>query len=252
MLENEDKITQEEEVKEEPKNEIQVADNELDEAIDEKLLSLPLNKEERNLINSIIEAPTKEELQKQFDLFNVNQSKKDALRIIKLNNLLGKVEDQAIERFTKRPDQASNKDLLEYMTVVSNQIDRAQKSINSLDMSPSIHVSNQKNEVNINVGGNLDRDSKEKVMDAIGSLLKQIKGEVVKSNDEDAIEAEIVEEPSENVNEEGFIKDPNIIEIPENELYNNMETGKEPESVSNSILNGEEDESDEILDNTEE
>ena len=37
--------------------------------------------------------------------------------VVKLSNLLNKVEDQAIERFERRPDQVSNKELLEYMNV---------------------------------------------------------------------------------------------------------------------------------------
>lgn len=153
---------------------VPASDAELDAAIDASLLALPLEVAEQQLVERIIEAPTKAELQHQFDLFNINQSKKNALRIIKLNNLLSKVEDQAIERFERRPDQVSNKELLEYMNVVSNQIDRAQKSVDALSVSPAIHVNNQKNEVNINIGPELDRDSKERVMDAISALLKQV------------------------------------------------------------------------------
>lgn len=161
--------------------------NELDEAIDFSLAALPLEDAENNLMMKIIEAPTKEELQRQLDLFNINQSKKNALRIIKLNNLLTKVEDQAIVRFEKRPDQVSNKELLEYMNVVSNQIERAQKSVDSLKDTPAIHITNQKNELNIDVGPKLDRDSKERVMDVISALLKQVQKEPA------VIEAEIIE-----------------------------------------------------------
>lgn len=144
---------------------------------------------ERELISKIIEAPSKDELQKQFELFNINQSKKNALRIVKLNNLLDKVEDQAIERFEKRPDQVSNKELLEYMNVISGQIDRAKKNVDSISATPAIAVSAQKTDVTINVGSDLDRDSKERVMNVISSLLKQVKNqtnivEVVEESDE--------------------------------------------------------------------
>ena len=152
-----------------------VSTSDLNTAIDRSLLSLPLEEAEQQLIAKIIEAPTREDLQRQFDLFNMNQSKKNALRIIKLNNLLSKVEDQAIERFEKRPDQVSHKELLEYMNVVSGQIDRAHKQVDTLSAAPTINMLTQKNEVNINVGGQeLDRDSKERVMDAISALLKQV------------------------------------------------------------------------------
>lgn len=152
-------------------------EKELNEAIDMSLAVLPLEATEQKLMMKIIEAPTKEDLQAQLELFNINQSKKNAVRVVKLNNLLNKVEDQAIERFEKRPDQVSNKELLEYMNVVSNQIDRAQKSIDSVKDAPTINITNQKNELNINMGPQLDRDSKEKVMDVISALLKQVKKE---------------------------------------------------------------------------
>lgn len=166
--------------------------SELDQAIDNSLLQLPLDDAEEKIIAKIIDAPNRSELQEQFDLFNMNQSKKNALRIIKLNGLLSKVEDQAIARFEKRPDQVSNKELLEYMNVVSSQIDRAQKQVDMLKDAPAIQVNNQKNEVNISIGNQLDRDSKERVMDAISGLLKQIRANVVSddSNSESAIEVE--------------------------------------------------------------
>lgn len=188
-----------------------VPNSDLNTAIDKSLLSLPLEVAEQQLIAKIIEAPTKEDLQHQFDLFNMNQSKKNALRIIKLNNLLSKVEDQAIERFEKRPDQVSHKELLEYMNVVSSQIDRAHKQVDTLNTTPPIQVLTQKNEVNINMGSpELDRDSKERVMDAISKLLQQVQTATAKVADvapDAPIPAEVIEitdfeDPSTTVAEE--------------------------------------------------
>ena len=159
----------------EEKEEVKIIDSEeeLNQAIDESMALLPLDQQEEKIVNEIIKAPTQKELQEQFDLFNINQSKKNALRIIKLNSLLDKVEDQAIERFEKKPDQVSNKELLEYMTVVAGQIDRSQKYIDTLKDKPMIKV-NQKNDVTINIGTELNKDSRERVMDAIQGLLKQL------------------------------------------------------------------------------
>lgn len=174
-----------------------VPNADLNTAIDKSLLALPLEAAEQQLIAKIIEAPTKEDLQHQFDLFNMNQSKKNALRIIKLNNLLSKVEDQAIERFEKRPDQVSHKELLEYMNVVSGQIDRAHRQVDTLSTTPPIQVLTQKNEVNINMGSpELDRDSKERVMDAISKLLQQVQtatSKVVDAEPDAAVSAEVIE-----------------------------------------------------------
>lgn len=164
MLNEEDLITPE-------------VNEEINQALDKPLNLLVLSDNENKIIQDIIEAPTKEELQLQFELFNMNQSKKNALRMIKLNNLLDKVEDQVIERFDKRPDQISNRELIDYMTVVSNQIDRTQRlNTDTLNNEGSkIRITNQKNEVNINLGQELNRDEKERVVDAVTALLKQVK-----------------------------------------------------------------------------
>lgn len=130
---------------------------------------------EQDILAKILDAPNRDELQKQFELFNINQSKKNALRIVKLNELLANVEDQAIERFKKRPDQVSNKELLEYMNVISGQIDRAQKHIDSISTAPPISLTANKTDVTINVGADLDSDSKTRVMDAVAMLLSQVK-----------------------------------------------------------------------------
>ena len=167
-------------ISDQPKDQSEVAvtpteDKDLDAAIDSSLNTLPLELKEKELIAKIVEAPTRDELQKQFDLFNMNQSKKNALRVVKLNSLLDKVEDQAIARFEKRPDQISNRELLEYINVISGQIDRAQKHFDAVTLAPAKTVAAQKTDVTINVGTNLNRDSKERVMDAISALLKQVR-----------------------------------------------------------------------------
>ena len=141
---------------------------------------------EQQVVKDIVAAPNKEELEKQFQLFNMNQVKKNALRIIKLNDLLTKVEDQALERFEKRPDQVSNKELLDYMNAVSNQIEKAQnfsKETLSTEVG-GIKIKQEKTEVNINVAPVLNRNEKDRVVDVISILLNQMKKPQSRANDE--------------------------------------------------------------------
>ena len=146
---------------------------------------------EQQVVKDIVAAPNKEELEKQFQLFNMNQVKKNALRIIKLNDLLTKVEDQALERFEKRPDQVSNKELLDYMNAVSNQIEKAQnfsKETLSTEVG-GIKIKQEKTEVNINVAPVLNRNEKDRVVDVISILLNQMKKPQSRAND-DVVEVE--------------------------------------------------------------
>lgn len=147
---------------------------------------------EQQVVKDIVAAPNKEELEKQFQLFNMNQVKKNALRIIKLTDLLTKVEDQALERFEKRPDQVSNKELLDYMNAVSNQIEKAQ-DFNKETLSTEvggIKIKQEKTEVNINVAPVLGRNEKDRVADVVSLLLNQMKKPQSNTNSDEVVEVE--------------------------------------------------------------
>lgn len=105
-------------------------------------------------------------------LFNLNQAKKNVLRVMKLNGLLDTVSDKIIERFEKYPDNFSSADLLNYLQVTQNAIDKANKNLSLVEDTPVIQI-NQNNQVNLNVIDSYDRESKERVMEFIKSVLAQ-------------------------------------------------------------------------------
>ena len=144
--------------------------------VDEKKTEIDLKQNEKEIIANIVNAQTKDELQKQFDLFNLTQSKKNAVRITKITDLMSDVEDEIYRRFHKRPDQISNKDLLEFLQVLSNQVDRSQKNVDSLENKDLIRkmadgVSKPNTDVTINLGTNLDKDTKDNAMLAVKEIL---------------------------------------------------------------------------------
>ena len=137
---------------------------------EEEIVNLiPLNEENEKLANQILAETDLEKTQELTHLFNLNQAKRNAIRVLKLNSLLDKVSDQMIERFEKRPDNFSNTDLLNYMTTVQNSIDRANKSLNLIDESPAIKINIDN--VNVDNGPVLDRESREKVADALKAIM---------------------------------------------------------------------------------
>lgn len=145
-------------------------------SINEKKTEIDLKQNEKEIIANIVNAQTKDELQKQFDLFNLTQSKKNAVRITKITDLMSDVEDEIYRRFHKRPDQISNKDLLEFLQVLSNQVDRSQKNVDSLENKDLIRkmadgVSKPNTDVTINLGTNLDKDTKDNAMLAVKEIL---------------------------------------------------------------------------------
>lgn len=105
-------------------------------------------------------------------LFNLNQAKKNVLRIMKLNGLLDTVSDKIIERFDKYPDNFSSADLLNYLQVTQNAIDKANKNLSLVDETPAIQV-NQNNQVNVNIIDSYDKESRDRVMAFLNSVLSK-------------------------------------------------------------------------------
>ena len=165
-----------------------------DDLLPAEINTVPLEKETTKVINNIVKADSTEELKSYVDMFSLNMAKKNAVRIAKLQNLLDKVTDQAITRAEKYPDEFSNKEIIDYMKVVQEQITTSQKSIETVGEQPVIQINNQKNEVNINVDAGLSRESKTRVVDAIKALMEQVSvdnsDEELYNNDENLSEEE--------------------------------------------------------------
>lgn len=144
-----------------------------DKDLSNSLNLVALDDETTELAQQIINESSLDEIKNLTKLFNLNQSKKNAMRVLKLNTLLDKVSDQMIERFEKKPGEFSNADLLNYMTITQNAIDRANKSLNLVEETPAIQLQ-QNNQINVNIVDRLSRDSKDKVAEAVRSILSKI------------------------------------------------------------------------------
>lgn len=135
-----------------------------------------LKKESLEILNQIITSTDSTKTKDLTCLFNENQNKKTMLRINKMSDLLDVITDQAMTRFTARPDEISNKELLDSMKVVSELIDKGQKQVNSVE-TPLIQINQQNNEVNVgdsSIRGGLSRDSRERVKNTVTDLLASL------------------------------------------------------------------------------
>ncbi len=158
-----------------------------------------LNEESKALIEQII-AETDEQKAKDLTyLFNANQNKKTMVRVNKLSDLLDTITDQALTRFTNRPDEISNKELFDGLKVVQDLIERGQKQVSGAGETPLIQINQQTNEVN--VGGSqstLNRDSRERVKAAVLGLLDSITTKQTVTTEEDSENIITVEEFAED------------------------------------------------------
>ena len=160
-----------------------------------------------DLTLAIAKAESKEELEALYQKFNINNTKKNALRINQLNNLLDQVNQQAVERFNRRPETVSNKEILDYMNAIQNQIERSQRTVDGIKDITAIQVNNtQNNTVNIHVKDTdipyLSKDSRDRITDLVASILQE--SNTVKNEDIIDITKTIedIENPTENVNTE--------------------------------------------------
>ena len=165
-------------------------------SIDDLISVIPLDNQTAKVTNELIEEQDLDKVKNLTKLFNLNQAKRNAIRVMKLNSLLDKVSDQMIERFDKKPGEFSNKELLDYMSVVQSTIDRANKSIELVDQTPAIVINQQNNQVNIDNSPVLDRESRMRVVEAVKGIMNTLNLENVPEQIQEISEFEENEEDS--------------------------------------------------------
>lgn len=138
-----------------------------------------LSNEAEQLLAQIVAEKDEQKSKDLTQLFNRNQNKKTIIRVDKLSNLLDTITDQALTRFTNRPDEISNKELFDGLKVVQDLIERGQKQVSNPVETPLIQVNQQTNEVNINgEADTLSRESRERVKNAVTQLLGNLSTEI--------------------------------------------------------------------------
>jgi len=106
-------------------------------------------------------------------MFKASIAKKEVLRIVKLTELLDKIEDRVSERFDNT-DIITNTELLDFMKVTQSSIDRAGKMLSEIDGS-GIPINNNGNTINVINIENKDDVSKDKIAKAVFAILNKAK-----------------------------------------------------------------------------
>lgn len=180
-----------------------IAEETTEEITETSLITPPvnLNEESLALISQIIAERDEQKARDLTHLFNANQNKKTMVRVNKLSDLLDTITDQALARFTTRPDEISNKELFDGLKVVQDLIERGQKQVSGAGEMPLIQVNQQNNEVNIgNAPQALSRASRERVKSAVMGLLESIATTVPVPTDAIVVEPEEVFDEEEDNN----------------------------------------------------
>ena len=154
-----------------------------------------LNKESLTLINQIIAESDIEKTKDLTHLFNINQNKKTMVRIDKLSGLQDHLVDQFAKRVAERPDEISNKELMDGIRIVQDIIERGQKQVEEVEQTPLIQFNQQNNSVNIgDDSAKLSKESRDRVKNAVLSLLSGLNKPVpVDTSVEDPIATDLTE-----------------------------------------------------------
>lgn len=136
--------------------------------IEEKRKLPTLKTSEDELEIQLLEEDNIDNIKAIIDLFNVNIKKKNIIRTNKLNELQDKIYEQIDQRITDDIDTFSNRTLLEYFKVMQDTIDKANVDSEQVAM-PNIQVN--QNNLNITMGAELNRESRQKITDAIKNIL---------------------------------------------------------------------------------
>ena len=155
-----------------------------------KLLSLTTPTEE--LTNRILSEEDIDEFNKIKNLFDLNMKKKESLRLNKLNDLQDLTVNEMSERLSKKSGEFSNQDLLGYFKTIQDTIGKSNTSMDDVDMSSIRVIQNQLN-ININKDNQLPRESKQKVIEVINSILS--KAESL----DNVIDVEPIQDSEENI-----------------------------------------------------
>ncbi len=147
--------------------------------MDETNISLVDDKKER-----LLQSSDKAEIEQIIALINTDIVKRNAIRSTVYSDMIDKIIDEIGGRLSKYPGQFSNKDLLDYLNAMQNNLRNNQIDSDNL---PKIAIQNN-NIININPLSNFDRESKDRMREALksifahNSMTKQQEVEVIESD----------------------------------------------------------------------
>lgn len=127
------------------------------------------------ILTGIQKADSKEELAQLEEIFNLSIAKKEMTRVAKQDELLDALLAQAEKRITTKPGELSHKEILDYYNTFSSMVNRAAEKNKTSDENSPLNITNTHNEITVNMPENnsLTRESQNKVLDAVKSIIAQ-------------------------------------------------------------------------------
>lgn len=147
---------------------------------DELTLATPME----TLEECILQEQDIDNLNNMIDLFNLNLKKKDILRSKKLQDIQDKVVGQMYDRIDIRGDEFSNSDLIQMHKVVNDTLNKSDTTLENIKV-PTIQINQQ---VNINGEQEFDRESRQRILNAVNSIIANLDNDEIIEVEEEEVE----------------------------------------------------------------
>lgn len=121
---------------------------------------------------AILKETDPQQLKSIVGIFNANLQKQEVIRAGKLSDLQDKLLEQLMQRMDRHPDNMSLKDITDTFKVLADA--QSKQKVAQTEELPQIQINTQ-----VNVGTELDRDSRQRVLDAVNAIMK---GNVVEND----------------------------------------------------------------------
>lgn len=150
-----------------------------------------LNLSQDDLQNQLLEEKNPDTIKDIIDVMNLHLKKKEIIRASVLANTQDKIVDQITKRVDK-PDNFSNKDLIEYYRTVEDNLTK--KPIENIEV-PRIQVNQQFNLNNspTNNDDELDINSRQRILLAVNAILKKSK-EITEEENDNVVEGTCIDQ----------------------------------------------------------
>ena len=132
---------------------------------------------DEQLIEEILQETDAEKLKDLTNLFNIFQTKREVLRVNKLNDVQDALVQQMLDRLEQQPHNFDNKDIALWVKTVQLAKESSRQSLEKVEAIPTI-VHQNNTQVNINVEESLSRESRERVLSVLNTILgKNVKND---------------------------------------------------------------------------
>lgn len=125
---------------------------------------------DEQLIEEILQETDAEKLKDLTNLFNIFQTKREVLRVNKLNDVQDALVQQMLDRLEQQPHNFDNKDIALWVKTVQLAKESSRQSLEKVEAIPTI-VHQNNTQVNINVEESLSRESRERVLSVLNTIL---------------------------------------------------------------------------------